>query len=712
MNSTTAPEGFPLLKTTAKFGITTLLLLAASLAPAASTQYFIDDSIGDLSQGDLTTSTLTADGFIKPPVKREMLSAIPTSIVWDVLEIDGTRYIATGHDGKLFKQSKKGKAELVHDFEEPALYALAEGKSDSILVAASPSGKIHRVTKKGEVSTFAETAAGTVWALLRTDKALIASTGSPASLIKIDDKGTTESLLALPEVLNILDVKALPKSKDLVIATQGPGFIIRVSPDGKRRVLLDPSQEEVRRLAVSEDGTIIAAINGMRSPGGKTLERMGDGARMEGGNKPRPESFLVRIKPDGLVEEFWTSPESPIHDIHLAQDGSIIVAAGSAGNLIRAYPDGRADRIGIANEELVTRLAAAKNGRILAGTGAEAALYEITPGEMASGIYDSRVYDAKEISKFGRIYGILDKARGEITIQTRTGNTAKPDTSWVDWSAPITFGGEVVSTSPAGRFFQYRINLTPSKADPQPAVDVVRVFYTETNRAPRVTAINLGGAGVPPSGRDVGPAGGPPPGGGPSGRQNGAPSAPGASGAPPVGMDISWTAQDSNNDQLMFALDIKLLGTSAWISLEDDLRQPRYSFDTKAFADGEYRLRVTATDKMDNPDGEEKSGSLESAIVRIDNSQPAINDLKADIDKAKAVVSFSTADAASIMRKASYRLNTEYPRPLVPADGVFDQKTETFKFTIDLKDVPRPALLTISLTDEAGNTAIRKVVVE
>ena len=711
MNSTTAPEGFTHLKTTAKFGITTLLLLAASLAPAARTQYFIDDSIGDLSQGDLTTSTLTAEGFLKPPVKREMLSAIPTSVVWDVIDIDGTRYVATGHDGKLFKQSKNKVAELVHDFEEPALYALAKGKSESVLVAASPSGKIHRVTKKGEVSTFAETAAGTVWALLQTEKELIAATGSPAGLLKIDDKGTTTSLVALPDVLNVLDVKPLPKSKDLVIATQGPGFVVRVSPDGKRRVLLDPSQEEVRRLAVSEDGTIIAAINGMRSPGGKLLERMGDGARMEGGNKPRPESFLVRITPDGFAEEFWISPESPIHDIHLAKDGSIIVAAGSAGNLVRAYPDGRADRIGIANEELVTRLAEGSKGRILAGTGAEAALYEITPGETAQGIYDSRVYDAKEIAKFGRIYGIVEKAKGEITIQTRTGNTAKPDTSWAEWSAPIAFSGEVVSTSAAGRFFQYRLNLTPSKTDAQPAVDMVRVFYTEANRAPRVTAINVGGAGAPPSSRDGGSAGGPPP-GAPTGRQNGAPGGPGAPGAAPAGMEVSWTAQDSNNDQLVFALDIKPLGASAWIPLEDDLRQPRYSFDTKTFADGEYRLRVTASDKTDNPDGEEKSAQFESAIVRIDNSQPSINDLKADVDKSKAVVSFSTGDPGSIIRKAGYRLNAEDMRPVVPVDGAFDQKTETFKFTIDLKDLKRPALLTISVTDEAGNSAIRKVVVE
>lgn len=138
----------------------------------------------------------------------------------------------------------------------------------------APGASSIQSTRTARVPEFAHTGAGIVWDLVRTEKALDplpAATGSPASLVRIADDGTTTTLVKVKDVLNILDIAPVPGTSDLIIATQGPGWIARVDADGKLLVLVDPEQEEVRRVVVLSDGSIVGAVNGLRSPGQKLL---------------------------------------------------------------------------------------------------------------------------------------------------------------------------------------------------------------------------------------------------------------------------------------------------------------------------------------------------------------------------------------------------------------------------------------------------------
>ena len=53
----------------------------------------------------------------------------------------------------------------------------------------------------------------------------------------------------------------------------------------------------------------------------------------------------------------------------------------------------------------------------------------------AIGTYTSSVRDAQTSAGWGRLSWV---GEGAIELQTRSGNTSNPDSTWSDWSAPIS----------------------------------------------------------------------------------------------------------------------------------------------------------------------------------------------------------------------------------------------------------------------------------
>ncbi len=675
--------------------------LMASLAPAAHTEVYMDDSPDEFSQGDLTTSTLTWDGFLRPPLRRERLGEVDgAEVVWDLARFQEENYLATGHEGKLFRQTIDGGIELVHEFEESALYSLVPVK-DNLLVAASPGGKIYTLVDGEKPEEFSATGAKLVWDMVESRGDVYAATGTKASIVRINSQGTTSTLAQLPQALNILDLEAVPGSPDLVFASQGPGLMGRVTPEGDVSILMDTGQEEVRRVGVLPDGSVIGAVNGTRSPGEELLKRAPGGKPGGGNGKPRPASFIVRAYPDGFAEEWWTSPESPIHDIYTMPDGSVLVSAGSSGRLFEVTPEGRSNRAGLAQEDFVTRLAPAGNGELLVGTGSVAALYRMDAGAYEPGIYESRVFDAKGTVSWGRLRGYIDRGDGKVLLSTRTGNTGEPDDTWSEWSEPIRFDdGQAVPGSAVSRFFQYRLDLEVgnSGGDELPSVNVVRVFFTRPNSAPSVSEVSVSAAGKSNGGGS-----------------NGAPSLPeervmAQPNTVPAQMEATWKAEDPDGDILLFDLSIRQLGDRDWVLVEEEHPAPKFTLQTQAMPDGEYRFRVEASDGATNAPDKARTASSESALFLVDNTAPELEVVNTDRrTEEEVVVTVRAEDSASLISGVAWRANMGNFHVVLPMDDALDESTETFRFTVEGKDARRGSFLSVSATDELGNTVIERL---
>lgn len=672
--------------------------IAPALSPAVVTKVFVDDSFGDFAGGELKTATVKFDGTVVAPPSRSTIGTFDAEIVWDFVREDGKLYAVTGHDGRLFVlDEKKGEPELIHEFDDPGLYSIAVDRKGSLFVGASPSGVIWRLRDRKTPEIFSETGARFIWKMLpQRDGSLVVATGSDGLVMKVDDSGTTSTLATLPKVKNVLD---LVEDGDggFIAGTQERGMAAHITKGGKVRVIVDSEQDEVRRVLRREDDTVYLAVNGRRSPGDKFLKPGGNA----GDGKPRDAAFILEARPDGFVYEFFTSPQTPIHDMAFDQEGNIIVSAGTSGILYSVNARGERDLLAKFDEEVISRLITGAKGEVLAGTGATATIQRMNLAERVEGSFLSRVFGAPAVASWGRLY--LSGSGTGVSLRTRSGNTDAPDDTWSDWSTELKFtdGSAAIASNPA-RFLQYEAKLPAPGKNNNPALDIVKVYYAEANQPPIITSIST--EAMLPRGMKKEEA-------------KGMPMAASASGPVIVNpnmnsqmTEIRWAAADPNADELRYTVEFAPLGSERWVIIVEDHNTGTYPWNTAGVGDGTYRIRVTASDAPGNPAGSERTAQLVSSHIIVDNTPPVIAEIATTRDGKKGVmVSFTATDATSPLASAAWRADLGLWNALIPADRIFDHRTESFAFTVVDKDAEEGTVITVLLTDVGGNTAMRSV---
>ena len=171
-----------------------------------------------------------------------------------------------------------------------------------------------------------------------------------------------------------------------------------------------------------------------------------------------------------------------------------------------------------------------------------------------------------------------------------------------------------------------------------------------------------------------------------------------------------WKAGDANGDTVHYTVEIRGKNETAWKPLKKDLAIRQYSFDSSAFPDGEYMLRISATDAPSNPPGKGLTDSLESEPFLIDNTPPAIRTLSATASGNKITITFTAADASSILTKAEYSINAAEWVYIEPTTKLSDSREHSYSISVD-----RPAgelSIAVRVTDEFENHAVDKTVVK
>jgi hypothetical protein len=149
-------------------------------------------------------------------------------------------------------------------------------------------------------------------------------------------------------------------------------------------------------------------------------------------------------------------------------------------------------------------------------------------------------------------------------------------------------------------------------------------------------------------------------------------------------------------------------GEREWKLLKDKLRESRYSWDSTAFADGLYRLRVTLSDKPDNYPGRELTAQAESEDFLIDNTPPEILDLNARVEGNKIVARFRVRDALSALQYAEVSLNGGSWVDAEPTTRITDSLQHDYEVTLT-KPAGSEFVIAVRAADERDNVAVRKV---
>jgi hypothetical protein len=290
------------------------------------------------------------------------------------------------------------------------------------------------------------------------------------------------------------------------------------------------------------------------------------------------------------------------------------------------------------------------------------------------------------------------------SFQTRSGNTAEPDSTWSAWSG-LTGSGAVAS--PPGRYLQWRARLGADA----PRVRAVTVAWGEVNLAPKIDEFTV----YPTPGRmyegEINVRREPITQELPDGKKVqfnvDVPRRGSADALPPwaQGMrPMSWKAQDPNGDDLTYRIDVRRDDTEAWTPVAVGLSNSLYTWDTSGWPDGRYEVRLRASDEDENAPGAGLSDEAVTRPVDVHRTAPRFADLSLVVTGDVVRIRGLATDAHAYAGRVDVALDDGDWYPAVPDDGLWDESDESFTLTFEGVP-PGEHSVRIRAVDALGNVA-------
>jgi hypothetical protein len=572
---------------------------------------------------------------------------------------------------------------------------------------------------KGDTTRYFETGEESIWALLPgRDGSLYAGTGPKGRVYRITGprKGTVH---AETKDVNVLAL-AFAKDGALLAGTASKGLLCRVEREGSVRVLYDADADELRAIAVLPDGSIVVGTNRQaQTQGGTAPAASGGGSpyAIEVTPSDGGKCGVFLVQPDGSARLLYAPPTEFIYAVVPNDETSVLVTTGESAALFRVGVDKKYALLGVPDEKQI--LSIAHGGKeIFLGTGNDAVLYALTD-PAREGTYTSQPYDLRSVASWGRVLAGIS-GPGEVTWSTRSGLSEEPDEGWSPWSKETPLRQSAAVESPPSRFLQYRLRLKRGSA--APVVSWIEVAYRQRNLPPELGLIQVHGPDNPYM--EGGPEYRPPQisQSFPSGLKveynmprTGPRAVPDANAAWARGIrTVAWEALDPNGDGLRYDVSIKAGDETEWHKLVNDHPERVYSLDSESYPNGEYRVRVEASDHPDNPPDVALRSERTGSPFQIDNVPPRIENLRQSsgglsrAGKGTVAVSGAAVDADTRITSIEYSVDGGNWVEIFPDDGMFDEREESFRF--EVKDLgPGEHRITVRASDLERNVAASKI---
>lgn len=725
---------------------------AVSLACASETRIWSLGDRADFEKGKLTGLALSSDGSVRlAPVFKEVFDS-DSAYLWALAaDSKGNVYAGGGGPGgpgaRVYMIAPDGTTKTLAELDGLEVHAIAIDAKDRVFAATSPDGKVYRIGADGRAEVFYDPGAKYIWAMAFDSRGeLIVATGDAGEVHRVNPDGRGSVLYKAPQAH--ARSLAIGGSGDMIIGTEPGGLIIRVHPRGEGFVLFQAAKPEITSVAVAKDGSIWAsAVGGRTSPAPaqpsgapsplpvqlpKTPAAPNAPQQPGASQAPAaaplsastpapaasaPGSEVYRIGADGFPKRVWSHARDIVYAIGFDPSGRPLLGAGNGGAIYRLDSDLVSTELVHAAPAQVTAICSAPGGRMWAATGNIGKVYSIGPGLEKSGTIESDLLDAGMFSEWGRLVYRGAEEGGRITVQTRSGNLDRTQSGWSPWSEPISGKDGGMVASPAARFLQWRATLSSADGSQSPVLDAVDVAYLQRNAAPVVTEIDV----TPANYRFPAPAVSLSPSqsislpslGANSTRRRTSPVSP----APSTSMQYAkgfmgarWLASDDNGDSLEFAVYIRGEKEKGWKLLKDKLSDPQVSWDSTAFPDGDYRLKVVASDAPDNAPGGALTAEFVSPPLTIDNTPPEITGLTAARRGGKLEASWSARDALNVIGRAEYSINGGDWTLVEPVSRLSDSRDEDYRLTVD-QPGQEELTLAVRVADEYENRSVAKIVI-
>jgi hypothetical protein len=658
------------------------LLLIAGPGEAAKVKVWHQHGQSSFDKAKFTRAVVSSEGVLGLSRRLKLLANPGAANVWALAETkDGVLYAATGDEGKVFRVDG-GECKEVYAGKDSQVLSLAAGDDGSVYAGTGPGGKIVRISPKGEAQVVAEGLDFYVWSLAYDPqgKVLYAGTGPKGKIYQIDENGKSSVFYATKQE-HVLCL-ALGPGGTLFAGTDKGGLVYRITPAGKGFVVFHAHQTEVRSLLAAGD----ALYAGSSAPvSRKSVSFPMTGTGKGGIEETRPagpppgENSLYKIAADGTARELLRD-KTMILSLAAWHGADVLVGTGMQGQLFNINPTTK-ERTEIARLDSGTihSILKRKDGTIVLGTGDPGKLYVLEKDYAEAGTVLSDILDAKMPTRWGAMTwkGIVPKQTG-LSVAVRAGNVAEPDETWSAWSAEASDPASAKADAPAARYLQYRVSLSSKDPLHGPSLSDFTLRYQTVNQAPEITALDV-------------------------------PDLDATNLDNAKKLKIKWTASDPNDDELTYALYFRKDGWKDWVLLEENVEKKEYEWDTTGVPAGTYQVKLVASDRKDNAPEDCLSVTRISAPLPVAHMPPNVALKLAGFEGDRAVLEATATDPLVRLTEASFAVNGKKWASVFPTDGLFDSKTEHFRFQTDALR-PGTHVVVLRVRDAAGNVGSGDVV--
>jgi hypothetical protein len=661
-------------------------LMTSNLALAVGTRHWVLERAEDFKGGDLKGVAIDSSGKVKSgfdfgrvPVERE-------SVIWSALpRPDGSILLGTANEGRLL-ELRNGQINKLAETHELVVTSLVEGWGHAVFAATLPHGKVYK-WDKNKLSEFVSLPdTEHVWQLAFDAKrgALYAATGPQGKLFRITQDGRAEVQFDSSED-HLMSLGIMPDGT-LVAGSSDKAILYRITGPGRSRVLYDFGRNEVRAIAISALGDVYAIANDIKTSTSSTTKPKSSeapAAPASSSSKVKGKGILLRVDRNGVPEILLNEDDEHLVSLALGRDEQPYVGTGVEGRIYTVTESHRSVLVGDTDERQVSVL------QLLGATpfvisSDPAVVHPIRGMGGIDAAWTSKVLDAGLRASFGR----LDwQGTGAFEFLTRSGNTREPDDSWSAWSAPIKQPGRI--SSPPGRYFQVKARFGGKLAAELLRVEI---FFITDNQRAVITRVDVSN----------------------SASDRGSMDGVVASGGPIVGrastdINLEWQVDNPDRDTLRYRIKYQLIGTDGWYDLlepDEILSKTSYKWDTSAFPEGRYRVVVEASDELSNPPTRTTRHSLQSGVILLDATPPAIEGLVL----AGRRLRLRAIDGVSPLQRLEISLvGSSAWYPLDPADGVWDEPNENVDADVSTIIPAGRHLIALRLYDSAGNFVVRSL---
>jgi hypothetical protein len=658
----------------------------------------------------------SSTGTLRLARRLQPLAAVDATHVWAAAEDRaGNLFAATGDEGKIYKIAE-GKAAVAYTSPHGQVLSLAAAADGGVYAGTGPAAQVVRIDARGQAKVLCELEDSYVWALAVDPKtqAVYAGTGPKGRIYRITPDGKARVFYETKQD-HVLCLAVGPDGT-LYAGTDKTGRVLKIDAKGKGFVLYQAAQSEIRTLLLTTDALYAGTSSPAGGKAGGATARRGGGRLTARVSREEPETAATKIKPAALPAKGAardkesnkasaapppSSPGSGENSVYsIAPDGAVREVFRAKGMILSLLKHGKHLFVGTGMEGLVfevneatrerSEVARLDHGQILAlhrrpdgsvvvATGDPGKLYVLKDAYAAKGTVTSDVLDAGLVSKWGALrWRASTPGQTSVTVAVRSGNVAEPDETWSEWSEEQANGEAAVIAAPAARFLQYRVTLATADPAVSPALRSITLRYATTNQAPEVKRIDV-------------------------------PDLNAATLENPKKLKLKWSATDANEDDLTYSLYVRKDGWDSWVLLEEDLERTDFEWDTTTTPSGVYRVKVVASDRKDNPEKEALTGESVSAPFVVCHTAPAVTVKVAGTEGRRTVIEATAASPLARLTAASFAVNGKKWVNVFPTDGLFDSKTEAFRFkTAELK--AGTYVLVLKVKDAAGNVGSADVV--